>query len=174
MVQNRRTLRLSLLCPISLNLLWYDFVLGLHVLSSSINAFKADVWEIPSQKRLHAAVGKSGAPAPSESDGRSVINPIGTPCLITPQRLNSRSAGGIIMSMHLFYGPPSEQTSRKLLRLLCGYENGSVTLREYRHNVDKPSIDGIGWDVLWTVKLHVESGTSLLEHRFRAAAHARQ
>jgi ASTRA-associated protein 1 len=54
------------------------------------------------------------------------------------------------MSMHLFYGSPSEQTSRKLLRLLCGYENGSVTLREYRHDVDKPSIEGIGWDVLWT------------------------
>lgn len=62
------------------------------------------------------------------------------------------------MSMHLFYGPPSGETSRKQLRLLCAYENGSVTLRGYRHPDDRPSVEGIGWDTLWTAKHHVESG----------------
>lgn len=65
------------------------------------------------------------------------------------------------MSMHLFYGSPSDESSRRQLRLLCGYENGSVTLRGYRHDDrQRPSVEGIGWDTLWSVKLHVESGTS--------------
>ena len=64
------------------------------------------------------------------------------------------------MSMHLFYGSSLAGSSRRQLRLLCAYENGSVTLRGYRHNDDRPSIEGLGWETLWTVKNHVESGTS--------------
>ena len=64
------------------------------------------------------------------------------------------------MSLHLFYSSSAAHTSRGQLRLLCAYENGSVTLRGYRHSDDRPSIEGIGWDTLWTVKHHVESGTS--------------
>lgn len=61
------------------------------------------------------------------------------------------------MSMQLLYGPPPDDSSKKQLRLLCAYENGSVTLRQYTRG-DQPSIEGIGWESVWTAKLHVESG----------------
>lgn len=60
--------------------------------------------------------------------------------------------------MHLFHSPISSDSVHKQLRLLCAYENGSVTLRGYRHDDRKPSIEGLWWDTLWTAKLHVESG----------------
>ena len=62
------------------------------------------------------------------------------------------------MSMHLFYGTQPTDAGCKQLRLLCAYENGSVTLRGFRHDDQRPSIEGVGWDTLWSVKLHVESG----------------
>ncbi len=52
------------------------------------------------------------------------------------------------MSMHLF----SAETS---LRLLLAYENGSVTLRG---SARPKAVEGIGWDVIWSAKVHVEAG----------------
>ncbi|EKM58244.1 uncharacterized protein PHACADRAFT_182611 [Phanerochaete carnosa HHB-10118-sp] len=119
-----------------------------------IESALADVWELPAQKRLHAAIGKSGSAQLSDSDGREPINPI-----------------GIIMSMHLFNGPPSDESSKRQLRLLCGYENGSVTLRGYRHGEwRKPSVEGIDWDTLWSVKLHVESVMAMTVNRMNTLA----
>ena len=66
---------------------------------------------------------------------------------------------GIIMSMHLSSVPHPHATGRACLRLLCGYENGSVTMRGYTREDKEVSIEGIGWDSLWSVRLHVESGT---------------
>lgn len=43
------------------------------------------------------------------------------------------------------------------LSLLTAYENGSVVLREYIRKDKEVSIEGEGWDVIWTSKLHVES-----------------
>ena len=60
--------------------------------------------------------------------------------------------------MHLFYGDRSSERDQSQLRLLCAYENGSVTLRGYQHDAHRPSIEGLGWDTIWSVKLHVESG----------------
>lgn len=103
-----------------------------------------------------------------------MINPIGrfTFYPLTPSRteLYIKSIG-IIMSMHLFYGDRSSERDQSQLRLLCAYENGSVTLCGYQHDEHRPSIEGLGWDTLWSVKLHVESGelspASLL-HRWGA------
>lgn len=62
------------------------------------------------------------------------------------------------MSMHLFvYAHPNVSDNRQL-RLLCSYENGSVTMFAFTRKGRDTSIEGIGWDTLWTVKLHVESG----------------
>lgn len=66
------------------------------------------------------------------------------------------------MSMHLSSAPHPHAAGRSRLRLLCAYENGSVTMREHAQDDRETSVEGVGWDVLWTVKLHVESGTVLI------------
>lgn len=65
------------------------------------------------------------------------------------------------MSMHLFeerLPGPSEQSR---LRLLCAYENGSVMMWERTDSLRSKSVEGIGWSLLWTSKLHAESGALL-------------
>ncbi|KAH8099976.1 WD-40 repeat-containing protein [Cristinia sonorae] len=117
----------------------------------------ADVWALPTLTRPHAAIGKHNSHATHTKvvDGRGL------------------NALGIIMSLHLFVHAPSSQ-----LRLLCGYENGSVTLwgfdgvgtggedwsetlkgniGEKGNWLGRTSIEGVGWEGLLTVKQHVES-----------------
>jgi hypothetical protein len=72
---------------------------------------------------------------------------------------------GIIMSLHLYTAPrcdtPEPSSSKDPideLRLLCAYENGGVTLRRYARTDKRISVEGQGWEVIWDVKLHVESG----------------
>lgn len=77
---------------------------------------------------------------PELSDGRGV-NPI-----------------GIIMSMHLYEAQHENASDRSQLRLLCSYENGSVMLWGYSNREKTKSVEGVGWELLWNVKLHVESG----------------
>lgn len=66
------------------------------------------------------------------------------------------------MFLHLFAtsdeSEPAPSTLRPTsLRLLCGYESGSVILRRYTRT-DRPiSIEGQGWEVVWTSKSHVET-----------------
>jgi hypothetical protein len=63
------------------------------------------------------------------------------------------------MSMHLLN--PSGGASRmadKVLSLITSYENGSVKLWRYRNIEKERSIEGLGWECLWSFKLHVESG----------------
>ena len=48
--------------------------------------------------------------------------------------------------------------SQRALSLISSYENGSVKLWKYRNVVKERSIEGIGWECLWSCKLHVESG----------------
>jgi hypothetical protein len=75
-----------------------------------------------------------------------------------------RACTGIIMSLHLFDSPTfSEATSSKRsteLRLLCAYENGSVELRRFSRKDKQTSVEGQGWDSIWSIKLHVEASES--------------
>ena len=72
------------------------------------------------------------------------------------------------MSLHLFTVPREQSvpsSSSKLtdeLRLLCAYENGGVTLRRYAQPEKHKSVEGVGWEIMWSIKLHVES--SMLFH----------
>jgi len=62
------------------------------------------------------------------------------------------------MSMHLL--KPSGGATRMddgVLSLITSYENGSVKLWQYLNIEKKRSIEGLGWDCLWSFKLHVES-----------------
>jgi hypothetical protein len=63
------------------------------------------------------------------------------------------------MSMHLL--KPSGGATRmadRVLSLITSYENGSVKLWRYRNIEKERSIEGLGWECLWSFKLHVESG----------------
>lgn len=72
------------------------------------------------------------------------------------------------MALHLYWATgvqaqPSPSTTSLVeqkgeLRLLCAYENGSVTLRRYTTPGKRKTVEGKGWEVMWTVKLHVETG----------------
>jgi hypothetical protein len=71
---------------------------------------------------------------------------------------------GLIMSIHLFAvnaaspQPSSSNSSDLKVQLLSGYENGSVTLWRFTRTDKQTSVEGIGWEAVWSVKLHVESG----------------
>lgn len=65
---------------------------------------------------------------------------------------------GIIMSMHLLPAADGTSYSHRALSLISSYENGSVKLWKYRNVAKERSIEGIGWECLWSSKLHVESG----------------
>ncbi|EJU04926.1 WD40 repeat-like protein [Dacryopinax primogenitus] len=106
-------------------------------LPNLIDSDLADVWELPSCERLHAAVGKASQ-APATLDG------------------TGRTKTGIIMSMHLFRAPAGLGSRSGQLRILAGYEDGSVMLHAYDGNAST-SIDGQGWVDLWTCKIHRES-----------------
>ncbi|KAK0446436.1 WD-40 repeat-containing protein [Desarmillaria tabescens] len=106
---------------------------ALIALPNLVESSEADVWSLPSCNRVHAAIGKQ------ESNG---------PILSTDGRGNQ--ATGIIMSLHLFEHDGA-------LRILIAYESGNVTLREFVKSDRTTSVEGMGWKVLWKVKLHAEA-----------------
>ena len=59
------------------------------------------------------------------------------------------------MSLHLFIRTSS---SENILQLLCAFENGSVTLFRFKSSGKHTAVEGIGWETIWGVKLHVEAG----------------
>jgi len=67
------------------------------------------------------------------------------------------------MSLHLYYHQSQSRAAStsiaqdKSLCLLCAYENGSVVLREYDQKNKETSVEGVGWNIVWKSKLHVES-----------------
>lgn len=68
---------------------------------------------------------------------------------------------GIIMSLHLYHQiqsrPSTSGAQDRSLCLLCAYENGSVVLREYDPKNKETSVEGVGWNIVWKSKHHVES-----------------
>ena len=65
---------------------------------------------------------------------------------------------GILMSLHLFEAQHPNASGQAQLRLACGYENGGVMIYGFTSKDRLTSIEGRGWEMLLTVKLHVESG----------------
>ena len=75
------------------------------------------------------------------------------------------------MSLHLYHQNQNHASTSaaqdKSLCLLCAYENGSVVLRKYDQKNKETSIEGVGWNIVWRSKLHVESSrkkSSFLRH----------
>ncbi|KAK2460896.1 hypothetical protein APHAL10511_007366 [Amanita phalloides] len=106
---------------------------GLLALPNLVESGAADIWALDGRDRIHAAIGQD----------------------------SGFGARGIIMSMDLYLsGVESEEGSElpmTTLRLLCGYENGSVVLWKYTRKEKTKSVDGAGWDMIWTVRLHQET-----------------
>jgi len=62
------------------------------------------------------------------------------------------------MSMHLFTtSSGATRVEDRALSLITSYEDGCVKLWRYRNVEKERSIEGIGWECLWSSKLHVES-----------------
>ena len=77
------------------------------------------------------------------------------------------------MSMHLFFGTSESATStsaqqndRNELRLLCAYENGGVTLWRYANSGKQVSVEGLGWEAVWAVKLHADTSGVIHLHLY--------
>ncbi|TFK49603.1 WD-40 repeat-containing protein [Heliocybe sulcata] len=119
---------------------------ALIALPNLVESSLADAWTLPSRQRLHAAIGKSEWSEQPAADGRAGSTR-GMPFLHTHL--------WIIMSMHLFQSADAE------LRILMGYEDGSVSLSRYARKDKKTSVEGIGWEAIWTTKLHLESVMAL-------------
>ncbi|KAJ3566141.1 hypothetical protein NP233_g7182 [Leucocoprinus birnbaumii] len=103
-----------------------------------IDSSVADIWRLPCRNRIHAAIGQEVHKDIFSTD------------------LKGRNSAGIIMGLHLF-SSPMESDEIHRLHLLCAYENGSVTLRRFSSTDQHTSVEGVGWEVLWTAKLHAET-----------------
>jgi hypothetical protein len=63
------------------------------------------------------------------------------------------------MSLHLHRSPHPSISTATELRILMAFEAGSVGCWAFRPTGGKShSIEGIGWDQLWNVRFHAESG----------------
>ncbi|TFK40280.1 WD-40 repeat-containing protein [Crucibulum laeve] len=111
---------------------------ALIALPNLIDSSVADVWSLPGRDRVHASIGEEIAKSIFSSDP------------------GGRNNSGIIMSLHLFF-VLREASSTYDLRILCAYENGGLTLRRYDRADKEKSVQGTGWEVLWTRKSHVEA-----------------
>lgn len=69
------------------------------------------------------------------------------------------------MSLHLFGVVNEPGGSSEELRIICAYESGEVAIRRYTRIDKHTSVEGAGWEVIWNVKLHVESGALFLPSR---------
>ncbi|KAL1759323.1 WD40-repeat-containing domain protein [Schizophyllum commune] len=125
----------------------------LIALPNLVDSSCADIWELPSRDRLHAASKPKDAPA-VPLDGRG----------------NDKT--GIIMSLHLFQTTtsPSSSSSMPHLRLLCAYEHGGVILRQCIAPAGQKTVEGKGWEVIWTSKVHAESIMAMAVTRDNALA----
>ncbi|KAJ4487745.1 WD40-repeat-containing domain protein [Lentinula aciculospora] len=116
---------------------------ALIALPNLIQSSEADVWSIPSYKRLHAAIGHRVKASIFSGDGRTGEN-----------------ATGIIMSLRLFEPTSSSAESSRStpeLRILIAYESGAVILRRYANPGKLMSVEGKGWEMIWETKLHQEA-----------------
>ncbi|EJD06963.1 WD40 repeat-like protein [Fomitiporia mediterranea MF3/22] len=105
---------------------------ALIAIPNLIESSLADVWELPSCSRLHAAIGKVEAPE------------------IGMKSWQIDSDGRILMSLHLFM--KSTQ-----LHLLSAYEIGEVALRRCISDEHEKTIEGRGWECMWRTRQHAES-----------------
>ncbi|KAF8807002.1 WD-40 repeat-containing protein [Phlegmacium glaucopus] len=116
---------------------------ALIALPNLVDSSTVDVWSLPARNRIHATIGQEIQKSIFSS------NPGG------------RNTSGIIMSLHLYHQsqtqPSISAVQDRRLCLLCAYEDGSVVLREYTQNDKETSVEGLGWNIVWKSKLHVES-----------------
>ncbi|KDN49880.1 hypothetical protein RSAG8_01945, partial [Rhizoctonia solani AG-8 WAC10335] len=122
-------------CRFSLHPTQTDPHRALLALPNLIESELIDVWELPGKARLHAAVGAvKGAPPrkPFSDEGRDIYK------------------AGIVMSLHIFQ-------TETYMHILAAYESGTVTLWTRSLSDNARSIEGNGWNNVWSVKNHLEA-----------------
>ncbi|KAG8732687.1 cytochrome P450-dit2 [Ceratobasidium sp. 423] len=122
-------------CRFSLYPVQSDPPRALLALPNLIESELIDVWELPGRTRIHAAVGTiKGAPTrkPFSDEGRDIYKT------------------GIVMSLHI-------SQTETYMRILAGYESGTVTLWTRPLSGSPRSIEGNGWNKVWSVKNHLEA-----------------
>ena len=73
------------------------------------------------------------------------------------------------MSLHLHRTPHPSISTATELRTLMAFEAGNVECRAFRPTDGKQhSIEGIGWERLWNVRFHAESGSCSSHPTLRA------
>jgi hypothetical protein len=72
---------------------------------------------------------------------------------------------GVIMALHLLH-VPSTTSSKLQLKLVAAYEDGSVALYMFSAKDRQTSVEGVGWDRIWTSKIHKESSKAYLSSCF--------
>ena len=143
------------------------------------NDRKADVWTLPSCQRLHAAVAKAkpwseevneeiateGAAEPGNPTDPKIPKTTETGVLRCCPDLYlcgslTLALTGLVMSLHLHRAPHPSISTATELRILMAFEAGSVGCWAFRPTDGKShSIEGIGWERLWDVRFHAESGS---------------
>ena len=129
--------------------------------------FQVDIWSLPSQDRIHAAIGQESRNAEDQT-GR---NNSGEPSIFSTSSTEHHVTivKGILMAVHLYrhsissasdFSSSSSQPGN--IRVLAAYENGGVVLREYTRISKEKSVEGQGWDVIWKARLHNETSTAPL------------
>ncbi|KIL64503.1 hypothetical protein M378DRAFT_78141 [Amanita muscaria Koide BX008] len=115
---------------------------ALIALPNLVDSSSADIWTLHGCDRVHAAIGQG-------------LNKTDIQSPATEFKV------GIIMSLHLYLVTSEVKREASLptteLRLLCTYENGSIVLWKYTREDHLKSVEGQGWDMIWTSKLHAES-----------------
>jgi ASTRA-associated protein 1 len=62
------------------------------------------------------------------------------------------------MAHHLYQSSVPDLTDLQL-RLLAAFEDGHVALFARTDTFRSRSVEGMGWDTLWSIEVHVESGS---------------
>lgn len=65
---------------------------------------------------------------------------------------------GIVMSMHLISVDGYSKDSQCSLKIICGYEDGSVAVYTRMDDGKAKTIEGLGWEQNWRLRNHKESG----------------
>ncbi|KAJ1308077.1 hypothetical protein OPQ81_002142 [Rhizoctonia solani] len=135
-------------CRFSLYPVQSDPPRALLALPNLIESELIDIWELPEKSRLHAAIGTiKGAPPrkPFSDEGRDIYKT------------------GIVMSLHV-------SQTETYIRILAGYESGTVTLWTRPLSSSPRSIEGNGWNKVWSVKNHLEAVMGMAVSRANTVA----
>ncbi|PVG04431.1 WD40 repeat-like protein [Serendipita vermifera] len=116
-----------------------------------------DIWTLPNPDRVHAAMGKRHVQDAGSNDTS-----------------DTRLKLGAVMAVHIL-NVASSQQDIVVLNVLAGYEDGSVVLYSRDDDHNQKSVEGVGWNLIWRIREHLESVMALAispSHQFAVSVSA--